>query len=230
MNKAIASLAMMTVFAMTSAVWAAGNQVYIDQIGSNSNITATQTGTDNTITNEAGSMYLRGNNQNITVQQIGSNNYADLTVQGSGASVESTVNGNLDTVHIQCGTGAAGVNSACTDTKINADATGSHNTVNITAGAKSNMGTTLSGDRNTVNITSSTTNLLGATASVTATGSDNNITLSQNGAAGATGFSSSLDLTGSSNTVGVSQSGTVDSTVSIKTMGSNNNITVSSSN
>jgi hypothetical protein len=73
--------------------------------------------------------------------------------------------------------------------------------------------------------------MLGARASVTTTGGDGNaITVSQTGPAGAFGFDAMVDVTGASNTIGVNQSGTVDSTVHIKSTGSNNTITVRSGN
>jgi hypothetical protein len=114
---------------------------------------------------------------------------------------------------------------------ISANITGNTNSAEIIAGAKSVATVDATGDNNKVAITSSTTNLLGAKAHFTTTGGNGNaITVSQNGPGGASGFDAMVDVTGGSNTIGVVQSGTVDSTVNIKSVGSNNTITVRSGN
>jgi hypothetical protein len=219
----------MTVLAAGGAI-AAGNQVYIDQVGNNSNISVTQTGGDNALGDSTNVAIMHGNSQSITIAQIGAVNSMALNVQGAGTTVSSTVTGNSNTVNIDCGSGNVHKASACADSTITANVAGSNNDVGINAGSKSTHDTEITGDRNTVHTDSITSNLLGARSSITATGSDNSITLSQNGAAGGNGFEATIAVTGSSNTVGVSQSGTVDSKVNITSVGSNNTIAVTSGN
>jgi hypothetical protein len=72
--------------------------------------------------------------------------------------------------------------------------------------------------------------MAGSRASITGQGDSNTVNVSQSGPAGLNGFDAQVNITGGSNTVGVTQSGTVDSTVRISTVGSNNNITVNSGN
>jgi hypothetical protein len=204
------------------------NTVYIDQIGSNSAIDVTQTGSNNVMGDETTKAIFRGNSQLVMITQIGSNNNSVFNIQGNGAQLTSNVTGSFNTVNASCG---AAPTTACTDTVITANITGSTNNVNITAGAKSLATVDATGDNNTVGITSSTTNLLGARARVTSTGGNGNaITVSQTGTAGLNGFDATIDVTGGTNTIGVTQSGTVDSTVNIKSVGSNNTITVRSGN
>ena len=204
------------------------NTVYIDQIGDSSTIDVTQTGANNVVGTELSKSIFRGNSQIVTISQIGSNNNSVFNIQGGGANLTSNVTGSFNTVNASCG--AAPVTS-CTDTVITANINGNTNTVDITAGAKSLATVDATGDNNTVGINSSTTNLLGARARVTTTGGNGNtISVSQSGTAGLNGFDATVDITGGSNTIGVTQSGTVDSTVNIKSVGSNNTITVRSGN
>lgn len=208
---------------------AQANTVYIDQIGNNSVIDVTQTGSNNIVGTSVTGTRLYGNNQTVNITQIGSNNVAALNIQGNGATVSSDVTGSLNSLTINCGAGT-GTLAACTDSNITVDATGDSNTMTVTAGAKNTSTTTITGDTNSVDINSQTNNLLGAKSDVTVAGGINTVTVSQNGAAGANGFDAKIDVTGSSNTIGVTQSGSVDSIVNIKSVGSNNTITVNSGN
>jgi hypothetical protein len=216
-------------FMATTPVFAQSqNTVYIDQIGSSSTIDVTQTGSNNVVGDEVNKTIFRGNSQLVMITQIGSNNNSVFNIQGNGAQLTSNVTGSFNTVNASCG---AAPTTACTDTIITANITGNTNNVNITSGAKSLATVDATGDNNTVGITSSTTNLLGARARVTSTGGNGNaITVSQTGTAGLNGFDATVDVTGGSNTIGVTQGGTVDSTVNIKSVGSNNSITVRSGN
>jgi hypothetical protein len=71
---------------------------------------------------------------------------------------------------------------------------------------------------------------MGAGVDAKETGDSNVVNINQNGPAGANGFVSKVEVTGASNNVAVTQSGTTDSTVNIKSTGSNNSISVTSSN
>jgi hypothetical protein len=173
-------------------------------------------------------MIFKGNSQLVTIAQIGSNNITLVNVQGGGAVVTNNVIGSFNQTTINCG---AAPTTACTDTTISANATGDTNIMSVTAGAKSTATASVTGDSNTVTIDSNTSNILGARSSVTTTGGNGNaITVSQSGPGGSVGFDAMIDITGASNTIGVTQTGTVDSKVSIKSVGSINNITVHSGN
>lgn len=204
------------------------NSVYIDQIGSNSTISMTQTGSNNRLGTSSQSTILNGNSQVITISQIGANNVGNFNIQGNSSNVTSNINGNLNTVTVDCGTTPS---SSCNDTLIEANATGNNNTINTTVGAKSTAKININGDTNIAGINSSTTNLLGAKSQIDITGGNSNtVNVNQSGPAGANGFDAKIDITGGSNTVGVTQNGTIDSTVNIKTVGSSNHITVVTGN
>ena len=130
------------------------NTVYIDQIGSSSNIDVTQTGSNNVVGDETNNTIFRGNSQLVMITQIGSNNNSVFNIQGNGAQLTSNVTGSFNTVNATCG---AAPTTACTDTIITANINGNTNIVNIAAGAKSLATVDATGDNNNVGITSSTT-------------------------------------------------------------------------
>jgi hypothetical protein len=206
------------------------NSVYMDQNGSNSTINITQTGSNNTAGTTLKNNIFYGNTQTINISQIGSTNNGDFTIRGDGASLTSTINGSLNDVIVNCGTGASGAGATCTDTVIVANATGGNNKLDIFTGAKSNSSVIINGSHNTATIADTSNNLLGTVNVINATGGYNTLTVSQDGVAGALGFATNVDVTGSTNTIAVFQAGTVDSNVNIKSAGSNNHITVHSGN
>mgnify|MGYP006295280085 CR=1 FL=1 len=227
----VRGLWLVIVIGLFASVANAQNSVYIDQIGSNSTINVTQTGTDNQLGNTTNKTVLYGNNQAVTITQIGSYNTSAINAQGNNLTLTSNVTGDSNTVNVSCGaTGGAG--AACNDAAITATATGDTNVISVTGqGAKQTIGASLTGNYNTATVNSNTTNMNGATATVTQTGGDSNtINISQNGPAGLNGFSATVEVTGGSNNIGVTQTGTVDSTVNVKSVGSNNSITVHSGN
>ena len=205
----------------------AQNSVYIDQVGNNSNIDVTQSGTDNTLGNNTTKSVFYGDSQGVTISQIGNSNNSVINIQGVGITLSSQVQGNNNTVNATCGQ----TGGLCNNAAITASAVGDNNTINVTGSAKSIVGASITGSGNTANVSSITTNLNGSNATVTQTGGDaNHVTVTQNGPAGLNGFQATVDITGGGNIVGVTQGGTIDSTVWVKSQGSNNNITVHSSN
>jgi hypothetical protein len=220
-------IAAMTAMFMTTTALAQANMVYMDQIGNNSVIDVTQTGSNNVTGNETTVTKLYGNNQTVTVSQIGSNNVAALNIQGNNATVATAVTGSLNTVTVECG-GGIGTLATCTDSNIILNATGDSNTMTVQSGAKNTSTTNITGDTNSLLITTKTNNLLGAVSSVSVVGGLNDVTILQDGPAGANGFNAKIDVTGASNTIGVYQGGSVDSKVDVKSAGSNNTITVHS--
>ena len=203
------------------------NNVYIEQVGSGSTITITQQGLGNEVGNANTATTLSGNGQSVTISQIGSQNTHVVDVEGINSTVNSAVAGDNNAVTINCG--ASGT-TACTDSNLTANATGNGNTLNLGMGTKSTGSIIANGDHNNLSIQSTTTNMMGATASISATGGGNTVSVSQSGTAGANGYTADVQVTGSSNNIGVTQSGTVDSNVSVHSTGSNNNITVTTGN
>lgn len=220
----------MAFFGSIPALAQTANSVYIDQIGSNSTIDVTQQGSNNIVGTNTSRTILWGSNQSVTISQVGSSNIAALNVQGANSVVNTIVEGSLNTVTIGCGTGGSGNNASCTDSSITANATGDSNTLSITTGSKSTASITATGDNNTATINTNTSPLVGNTATISAVGDGNTLSISQTGTAGVNGHSGTIDVTGSSNLVAVTQTGTIDTTVNVKSVGSNNNITVTTGN
>ena len=118
----VKGLWLVIVIGLFASVANAQNSVYIDQIGSNSTINVTQTGTDNQLGNTTNKTVLYGNNQAVTITQIGSYNVASINAQGNNLNVTSNVTGDSNTVNVACGaTGGAG--AACNDGAATATAT-----------------------------------------------------------------------------------------------------------
>ena len=115
------------------ALAASTNNVYIDQVGSGSNIAVTQQGIGNEVGNGTTATVLHGNGQTIGITQVGSQNTTSVNVQGINATVNSTATGDSNAITVNCGTGGT---TACTDSALTANATGNGNTLNLTAGAK----------------------------------------------------------------------------------------------
>lgn len=203
------------------------NTVYIEQTGGGSIIDLTQTGLNNEAGNTAKALNFNGDNQRITINQVGNLNIAAVDIRGMGATLTSTVTGNGNNVTINCG--ATGT-TACTDANIDANATGNNNTIITTTNAKSVTATNITGDSNRVTTVNTTTNTLGAKSDVLSIGDSNVISVTQSGPSGANGFGSKIEVTGGSNNVSVVQSGSVDSNVNIKSTGDSNRITVHSGN
>ena len=218
---------MLGVMVLTNANAGTINNVYIDQVGSGSSIAMTQTGSNNEIGNDTTATILHGNAQSVNISQVGSGNVHVVNLQGAGAVLNSTVTGDNNNTTVSCG---ANPSTSCNDTSITANVTGSGNNTSITAGSKSTASAVVTGSSNNTTINSSTTNLLGAGADVKAVGDTNVINVQQNGPAGATGFGTKVDVNGASNNIQVTQNGTIDSTVNIKSVGSNNSISVTSGN
>jgi hypothetical protein len=203
------------------------NNVYIDQVGSGSTITLNQQGSNNEIGNDTTATTLHGNGQTVSISQVGSGNTNKVNVQGANSVINSTVTGDNNNTTVACG---AAPSSSCNDTAITANISGSSNNTSITAGSKSTVTAEINGSTNNTTVESKTTNLMGAIVGVKETGDSNVVNINQNGPAGANGFISKVEVTGASNNVAVTQSGTTDSTVNIKSTGSNNSISVTSGN
>ena len=233
MRNAYFVLTMIVSLVSTSAVaqLATVNTVYIEQTGGGTIIDLTQTGSQNEAGSSSKALNFNGDNQRITISQIGSLNILSMDIRGIGSNVTSNINGSSNNITVNCGTGA---NTTCSDSIVEANITsGNYNVIDTLTNAKSVTKTNITaGDNNTLTTTNSSNNLLGAKSEIINTSGDyNTVTVIQSGAAGTNGFNSRVELAGSNNTVAVTQSGSVDSHVSIKSSGGDfNRITVNSGN
>jgi len=179
----------------TTAVWA--NEVYVEQIGSNSTVTITQEGADNRIGTSQNPAYIGSGSNTVTIDQIGSTNALDMVVNGAGTNVTVSTTGSNNIQEINCGT----TNSAgCSGSTITQTIVGDTNDVkqNLGAGANHTSNITVTGDTNTVTHTSTAT---GTTAA-------------------------DITVTGNTNTVAVTQSGMLNQSVVVNSSGNSNNISI----
>lgn len=222
MRNFIASLVMFV--SVISNAYAAGNQVYIDQIGNNSNLNVVQTGDGNNAGSATANTISHGDSQTINIQQIGVNNNTNFNIVGTGTSASSTVTGNLNTTVITCGSDSG----TCDNATLHANATGDNNNMSITSVINSTSTIDITGGGNHATINNTSTNMLGASAAITVQGDSNTVGVTQDGVAGTNGHSATVSVIGTQNNVSVMQGGMSDSTVSVSTNGIGNNISVKS--
>jgi hypothetical protein len=214
-------IAFLSFFVMIQYAYAAGNKIYIDQIGDGSNITMTQTGSDNGIGSSTNRSSFNGNNLTVTVSQIGNQNNQLINVVGDGVTLNSTITGNTNQVDIDCTT--------CTASSITSTVTGSSNLVTITNDGLNNTALTIDSDNNTVTLTNNSSNVAGVNNVINISGGNGNqVILDQTGVAGTLGHKVDLAVTGALNNVQIGQGGSVDSIVNSTISGSSNTLIIKS--
>ena len=72
------------------------NELYLDQIGDSATINITQDGQDNRIGTQLNPVIIYGDAVTATINQQGSNNELDMTVNGSAAAVTINTTGNTN--------------------------------------------------------------------------------------------------------------------------------------
>ena len=198
------------------------NKVYIDQSGANVNINVQQTGTADVVGTLADPIYLRGDNQTVTVVQTGSTNSILMgiignTGQGSGTTTTIQQIGDNNSVDVRCGTILG--DSNCNGFNMNAKFTGNNNTLNY-HGSASKITTTINATGNN-NAFTMTINSPKASQTLLYTGDFNITNVTQTGAGGTYGHSLYANLTGSSNTLTTQQYGASETIINVKSVGSN---------
>ena len=220
----IPSLALLSFLVMVGNASAQQNKVYVEQIGSGSTINFTQTGTGNAIGNPTTKAVVNGNNNSITVDQIGDTNIAALNVQGGNVTILSTTTGDNNSVTVNCG-----VTGSCDGSTITNTITGDGNQVTTNADGLTDSTVTITTNNNTVTIDNTSTAVSGAKSIIDiSSGGGNSVTLKQAGAAGTNGHDADIAIVGATNTVDVRQGGSVDSKVNATITGSGNNLSIKS--
>ena len=152
------------------------NDIYMEQVGSTSDITITQEGVDNRIGTALNPSYFGGSSNISTIEQIGSRNELDLTVNGDNTNVTLSTTGNDNVQTITCGQKTA---VTCNGTTINQTIAGDNNTTTTTIGAGTNSKMNISGSSNSVTHTSTSSGVVAS--DLTVTGSSNVVNLTQEG-------------------------------------------------
>lgn len=217
--------AFLSFFVMIQYANAAGNSVYVDQIGTGSTVTLTQTGSSNEIGNSTKAATINGNNNTISIEQIGDGNISKLDISGSGATVTSNITGNINIVDIDCGAASG----TCSTSSIVNTISGDGNIVTQKSDNLIDSNVNILSNDNTVLINNTSTAVSGAKTLVDISGaSDNNVSILQSGVAGVNGHDTALNIIGGLNIVDIKQGGTVDSKVVTNITGSSNNLTIKS--
>jgi hypothetical protein len=255
--KKLSAILLSIVMLITGLALASDNSIYIDQAGDNASVTVDQDGSANVVrglpgagTSETTPASIQGDGNQVSVSQIGSGNTVKLGVKtttgqtiinysltgstNSNAVIDigsAQVPGNANTINITQDGNASTAN-------VMSRGAGNTATINTSGGANNSATIGMIGD----NITGSITSTLGGgndisldlqspggSASVTAGGATNTVTIQQTG--GGSGHQATVELLGSSNTVGIQQQGTLgDNIVNIKSAGSGNTFSINQNN
>jgi hypothetical protein len=253
----LSAILLSAVMLVTGLTLAADNSIYIDQAGDNASVTVNQDGSANVVrglpgagTSETTPASIQGDGNQVSVSQIGSGNTVKLGVKtttgqtvinyaltnstNSSAVIDvgtAQVPGNANTVNITQDGNASIAN-------VTSRGAGNTATINTSGGANNSATIGMTGD----NITGSITTTLGAgndisldlqspggSATVTAGGSTNTVTVQQTG--GGSGHQAVVELLGSGNTVGIQQQGAAgDNITNIKSAGSGNTFSINQNN
>lgn len=190
--------ALLVMFVMIFSTGTIANDIYIEQVGSLSDITLTQQGVDNRIGTALNPSFFGGSSNVSTIEQIGSRNELDLLINGDNDVVTLSVTGNDNVQSINCGQKTA---VTCNSTTINYSLTGDNNTTTTNIGAGTNSKMVVVGDSNTITHTSTSSGVV--SADLTVTGNSNTIGLTQEGTLDK---SIKIESTGNSNNITVHQS------------------------
>tara|TARA_R100000388_G_scaffold93833_2_gene79376 strand:+ start:2069 stop:2773 length:705 start_codon:yes stop_codon:yes gene_type:complete len=220
---------LISILFISGAVWAADNEIYVDQSGASSSIDLEQIGSGNLIGGlnaAAGNMTpldLDGTSMTLDINQIGSSNIfrGDITADSYTGYFNFSGSSNNFTMQTDP------TNTYGADTSdVNVDVTGSSNTFTLNQ-ATSAMASTLDLDWTINGSNNSVTAAIDydtATNYMDIDGDDNTVTLDADGYAGGYFY---LDQTGNSRTFNVTQQSTLDNDwLKILSTGSNGTICV----
>jgi hypothetical protein len=218
-------IAFLSFLIMVQNVEAAGNSVYMDQIGDGTTINITQTGNSNSIGSANAKATFNGNNNTVTIDQIGNGNITNTVINGTGVTVAKTITGNSNTTELNCGANGG----SCSGSTITNTITGNGNSLTQNHDGLTNSTVTINSDNNTVNVTNTSTAIAGSKTNIDISGGNGNqVDITQSGAAGTAGHDTDLTIIGATNTVDIRQGGNVDSKVVTSITGSGNSVIIKS--
>ena len=136
-------LALAIIMAMLGTFsYAAGNEIYIDQVGDGDTINITQTGSTNKVGSSTTDAVINGGGNTVTIDQVGNNNEVVMSVgtTSGGATVTTSATGDYNSQTVAC--------PDCSGSTITSSITGDNNTTSQTlnggGGKTSNI--TITGD------------------------------------------------------------------------------------
>lgn len=198
---------------VSAGAWA--NDVYVEQIGDNSIVSITQTGAGNLVNGNVGgtgntddAAIIRGDLNNVTINQIGASNTISMIVNnesnGTGSTIVVSADGSNNNQTIGCGTA---LSSTCNASTIRSEIIGNNNnTVQTLSGGVVQSKIAITGNYNNVTHTASGAGLHNGEITVTGSGTSsvaNAVTLTQSGASNKNAI---ITSNGSNNNISVTQS------------------------
>jgi len=195
----IKRIGIMATMLMASATFA--NDIYVEQVGSNTTANITQQGIGNQIGSSTTPAFIGGGSNLVNIDQIGSSNILAMLVNGAGTNTTVTTNGNSNTQSINCGTTGS---ASCSGSVITQIVSGDNNTITQNLGSGGNH-----------------------TSKIDVTGDTNMVTHSSTANAATM---SDIKVVGNTNTIGVTQSGITAQSVTVSSTGNSNNISIVQSN
>lgn len=213
------------------------NSVFIDQSGSNPNVSVLQDGTGNKMGTAVDPIYLRGADQNIQASQVGANNILDLRIsnpptgQNVGANVQVRQIGNSNDADISCGVGTASDGTTaltgCRVADINYKAVGNNNTFQFRGGGQSQSSQwDIAGNGNNALVDAIGD---GHSQTVKIVGDNNTLNITQT-STGAGGSSVWVDHWGSGSSFTISQTGTTNNVLNLRSVSTNGTFSITQRN
>lgn len=193
-------------FVMLFAQSILANDVFIEQIGSSSNIKITQQGTSNKIGSSLKNSFLGGNSDEFTINQVGAENELNMVINGDNTKVNIDTAGSGNIEDIICGTNI--VSNTCDSSTIDYKISGNNNKITTNLGTTDKLATSkmnISGNGNQITHTSTHTSVSGSSVSA------------------------DLTVVGNLNKIDLTQSGNLNETIKISSTGDNNIISVNQS-
>jgi len=218
-------MVLLSFLVMGNYAHAASNSVYMDQVGDGSTISITQSGSSNEIGSSSTRSTFNGNNNNVSVDQIGNGNITHMQVYATGATITKNIIGNTNTTNLNCG----GMGTSCGASTISNTITGDSNSVTHNVDGLTNTSVTINSNSNTVTINDTSSAIAGSKNTVNLSGGDsNNVAITQAGVAATAGHEVDLTILGATNSTDFKQGGTVDSKIVSNITGSGNTLSVKS--
>lgn len=185
------------IIAMILCTNVSANEIYIEQVGSVSDITITQAGLDNKIGSTITPTFIGGDSGTVTITQTGARNILNSVTNGNNMNITLSYTGDDNEETITCGATTA---VTCNNTTITRTILGDLNTIvtNIKATTTSIM--TVTGNDNTITHNSTSSGVV--SAELTLTGNQNTIDLIQQGTLDK---SIKVDSQGSNNNISITQ-------------------------
>ena len=245
-----------SIITLVAFLWATAsvaNEIYIDQVGDNLDLTISQTGSGNEVGDSTTDLTLDGANMTFSITQTGDNNKIDAVIKGATYTGTWAFTGDDNTVDLKCSSASTGnCDTVTVNITVGANTTGGadDNVFQIYMGETSGQDVdnmvaafTVDGDGNVIDVasgsgasditvtvdnsaTSSTTEYTDGTTSLATQAGGNYIDIDQT-EGGVGGHSITLDITGGGGHFDIDQAGLNDSKINATFDGDDADVSIS---